>query len=279
VPNRKEPFSRQIASSGIAMSTRQALGTLLSITGTLIVTRIVGPETYGLFASATAIQSYVGSLANSGVEVSLLRTHSEAADRRDAQGLLLVLGLSVTGALICLALLPWLSAWINAPRITGPAVLVFSALPLTVAWIVPRARLSRDMSFSRIAIIELVAQAGGVLLALTLAVLGAGLWAPTLGWFAQHLLLTALFFAAARPRLPIARDSVALRGLLRDSWSFAASSWIWQSKSLINPHRWAFPRCRKRRIRRALRAHHRGLEFRAERDVAHADHQLCETTR
>jgi len=228
-------FASQITSSGMAMSARQAVGALLSIGGTLIVTRIIGPGTYGMFASALAIQSYVGSLANSGLEVSLLRSSSSDHEGQDRQGLSLVLVMSVIGAALCLGGLPLLSKWIDAPGIRGAGMLIFSSLPLTVIWIVPRARLSRRMAFGRIAVVELLSQAVGVGVALSLAWSGAGIWAPTLGWFCQSLLLTVCFFYSAGPRPSSTWDAFVARDLLRNAWSFSASSLIWQSKSLINP--------------------------------------------
>lgn len=58
---------------GLLFSIREAVGIALSIIGLLVVTRLLGPASYGSYATAFGIHQFVLSLGQVGIEVYLIR--------------------------------------------------------------------------------------------------------------------------------------------------------------------------------------------------------------
>jgi len=64
-------------SGGAILVLRQAIGTLLGLAGVLLVTRVIGPAKYGVYAAAIGIVMFLGAMATWGIDVFLLRKPSE----------------------------------------------------------------------------------------------------------------------------------------------------------------------------------------------------------
>src|SRR5437763_1255868 len=86
---------------GALMVLRQGFGMLLSLASVLVVTRIIGPRQYGLFAASVAIVIFLDNLGAWGLDVYLLRKQTEPEKEEYAQTLtiLLLVGAAFSGVL------------------------------------------------------------------------------------------------------------------------------------------------------------------------------------
>jgi Membrane protein involved in the export of O-antigen and teichoic acid len=74
----KQPSLRTQAVRGsIYLTLRQGTSVLLGVVGLLFMTRIVGPEGYGIYVAAFGIFQYLTLLAEGGVKMYLLRTKTD----------------------------------------------------------------------------------------------------------------------------------------------------------------------------------------------------------
>jgi PST family polysaccharide transporter len=63
----------QIMRGGAFLAVRQLLGMVISLVGMLLLTRLIGPEKYGLYTAAFGMAWYLQIVSQLGVEVYLVR--------------------------------------------------------------------------------------------------------------------------------------------------------------------------------------------------------------
>jgi O-antigen/teichoic acid export membrane protein len=225
---------RAVYRGGGHLAMRQVAGMVMGAGGILLLTRLMGPAQYGLYAAALALQTLAAILACWGVGTWLVRQPGEerAQDRHRAFSFLAVAGLIALA--LCVAALPLVERF-SRLGLGLPALVLFLATPLQVITTVPMAQLERALDFRSVARIELASQFAFFLTAVLFAAAGFGVWAPVLGFWAQHLLQAAGYFAAARYRPRWAWDPATNRAMLRFGAGYSTSIWIWQARRLVNP--------------------------------------------
>ena len=220
---------------GAFLALRQGVGVVIGVVGVLLLTRRIGPASYGLYAAAFGVFAYLQNLTLCGINVYLVRR--EGDDQREVwdQASTLLLVLSVAGAAVAVAASPLLERLVRLDGFMPVARSMFLLLPVVLLGQVALARLERALDFRRVALIELGGQLLFFALALPLAFRGFGVWAPTLGWLAQQLFLTGALLAGARywPRLQW--NGARLREMIAYGVSFSSSSWAWHLRTLVNP--------------------------------------------
>jgi O-antigen/teichoic acid export membrane protein len=213
---------------------RQLGGLLLSAAGVVLLTRLLGPAAYGLYAAALSLQLFVHVIAGWGVGTFLVRHTGDDSDERyhHALSLLLVAG---TGAVALAVLaLPLLERF-SRLDLGLPALVLFLALPVQLAAGVPMAKIERALDFRAVARTELGGQAAFVSVGVGLAAAGFGVWAPVLGFWAQQLVQTAGYFGCADYRPRLRWSSAANAAMLRFGYGYSASLCLWQARRLVNP--------------------------------------------
>jgi O-antigen/teichoic acid export membrane protein len=226
---------RQVMRGGAFLVLRQGAGVGIGVAGVLLLTRAIGPKNYGLYAAAFGLFAYLQNLTLCGINVYLVRR--EGGEEREvwdqASTLLLLLG--IVGATVAISVTPALERWVRLPGLGPVARIMFVLLPVVLAGQVALARLERRLDFVRIAMLELVGQLVYFVVALPLAFRGFGVWAPTLGWVTQQVLLTLALLGGAR-YLPRPRwDSTRMREMIAYGMSFSSSAWAWHLRMLVNP--------------------------------------------
>jgi PST family polysaccharide transporter len=217
------------------LAVRHGVGLVLSAGGVILLTRLLGPAEYGLYAAAASLFAVVGVLSQWGVGTYLVR-HEGADDplryHHATAFLLAAGGLTVLAAA---ALLPWVEAWTRLDRLALPALALFAAVPVQLVAAVPMARLERALDFRAVAGLELVGQAGFFLTAVPLAAAGGGVWAPVAGvWLQQSVQAAAACRLAGYAPRPV-WSGEASRAMARFGFSYSVSIWLWQARRLANP--------------------------------------------
>ena len=227
-----DSLRRQVYRSGRFLVARQLVGMAVKLGGILVVTRLIGPDAYGIFAAIAATAAVMSTVAVFGIDVQLVRAPSAEAERTATTILLLS---SLALAAVGLVAAPLLGAWLRTDDAIAPMRLVAALLPLMVLAVPARARLERELRFGPLAGVDLAADLAVYVVSVPLAVAGVGVWAPIGGLAARHLVLTAATGALARYRPRPGLDRDELSELVRFGSGYSAGKWLSLVGQLVNP--------------------------------------------
>jgi PST family polysaccharide transporter len=179
-PDRRAEGSLTGSGAGY-LAARYGLGVLVSLGNMLALTWWIGPHAYGLFVTAIGLVAFLSSLARAGVDTYLVRRES-TPDRRlyDVAGTL-VLAISIALALLGAALVPPLVHWLGSRDFVAPYLALLLSVPVIGLTGIATAKLERELSFRRLAEIEVAGQFLGLVVATLFAWLGFGVWAAVAG--------------------------------------------------------------------------------------------------
>jgi len=229
------PLRGRAMQSGVVLSVRNGVGMVLSLAGMLFLTRRIGPGAFGVYASGLGILVFLQGFAQWGLNTYLLRVDERDLGKSTAVALSVTMVAAGSGVLAGLAALPALAAWIRAPGFPRVAAVLFLSLPLVALAQVPLTLLERRLAYRAVAAIELGGQVGYYAVAIVLAQLGFGAWAPVAGWWVQCSLLAALLYRASGIRPRLAWDGAIGRAMIRNGLSYSAAIWVWSGRVLVNP--------------------------------------------
>lgn len=220
---------------GVYLVARQVASLVIHLTGVLLLTRMIGPKSYGIYASALGIHTYLYIASQSGVNVYLIRREGELTREEHQQVFTLLLLIGVVGATLALMSVPLIQRWIRIENFAPVACTLFSVLPFQLLSLVPSALLERALDYRRVARSELVGQALFYIVALPLAFRGFDEWAPVAGYWTQQLTQLVLLIRAAHYRPRLHWDWRLARRILAYGWAFSSIIWLWQLRELANP--------------------------------------------
>lgn len=213
---------------------RQLSGMVIRVVGILVITRIIGPTEYGLFAGASIIAAVLSTVAIFGLDVHLVRSAPSGRLAEDS-AFTLLLAFSVVVGAAGIAAAPLFGSWLDNDGAVGPMRVLSAIVPLMVLWVPARARLERDLEFGRLAAIELSADLIVYIVAVPLAVAGALVWAPVAGFVARHLVLLTATHVVARYRPRLGWDRHEVRQALGFGAGYSAGKWVSIAGQLVNP--------------------------------------------
>lgn len=220
---------------GAILAFRQGVGMVLSVLGVLLITRIIGPSQYGLFAAGVGIVLFLGKLGSWGLDVYLVRKNENPTTLEFDQAftLLLSAGLLFGGALITLR--GEIAALMRMPEAAPVLAILAMGIPFNLLSLPAAAKLDRDLNFKRVSFNELLSQTSNYALAIPLALKGAGAWAPALGYLLQQVTLFVLSHWSTGLKPGLHWDRKLIRQMLAYGLSYSSSIWVWQLRTLVNP--------------------------------------------
>jgi O-antigen/teichoic acid export membrane protein len=226
---------QRILRGGAYLAGREVAGMVIRLGGVLALTRLLGPEEFGLYAGPAALATFLGLVAQWGTEVFLIRREDEPSLRLYDEVFTFLLCTTAAVTLGAFAV-SWLVEWIAGPNpFLDPFRVLLLAVPLNALWAPAQARIERAFRFRAMAVLELGGDAVlyGVSVGLVLA--GAGLWGPVTGYVAWQLfLLVASYgYAGLAPRVHLSGEH--LRDLLRFGASYSIADWLYRGKEVVNP--------------------------------------------
>lgn len=200
-----------------ALSGQLAQG-LLALASVAVIARLLGPETYGLFALTMLIAGLAEILVGGHVTDFLVQKPAVAAGDRNAAFVLTVLfAVVIATALIFGASL--VGTFLDHPEVAALVPAVAVLIVLTAAANVPTNLLVRAMSFNILARIDTLTALVAFVMGTALAYAGAGVWSLLVMEIARRGLRLVLVAVAARwvPGL-----SFRWRNIV-ELWTFARS--------------------------------------------------------
>jgi O-antigen/teichoic acid export membrane protein len=225
----------RVLRGGAYLAGRELAGMVVRLGGVLALTRLLGPEEFGLYAGPAALATFLGLVAQWGTEVFLIRREHEPSTRLYDEVFTFLLATTAAVTLGALAI-TWLVEWTAGPNpFLDPFRVLLLAVPLNALWAPAQARIERAFRFRAMAALEL---GGDVLLygvSVALVLSGAGLWGPVAGYLAWQLFLLAGSYRFARfvPRPHV--SGPRMRELFGFGLSYSAADWLQRGKEVVNP--------------------------------------------
>jgi len=214
---------------------RQVLSVCLKLIGVLLITRALGPSSYGAYVSAYNLYQYAIALGSAGIGVYLLRMQGEVSEAAYGTMYVLLAGLSVVLFAAMELGRGALGPWMGVDGFESVAAVIAYALPLQLLTIPANIRLERALNYKQIAFIEVAGQVAYYALAVLLVWFGAGPEALALALILQNGIGFVLGHAAAKAWPRPAFERTIAKDMVRYAVSFSAANWIWQLRMLLNP--------------------------------------------
>ena len=199
----KTDLKQRSVRGGIVTIAAQASKFVLKFGSTIVLARLLSPEDYGLIGMAAVVTGFVEYFKDLGLSTATIQ-RQEINHRQIGTLFWINLGVGCLVALIIAGLAPAIAAFYNEPRLEG----ITQALAINFVFggltVQHQALLRRQMQFTSLAKIEVVAMAMGVAAAVIGGYYGLSYWALVL-----MLMITALTNAVGvwiacrwRPGLP-----------------------------------------------------------------------------
>jgi PST family polysaccharide transporter len=225
----------KILRGGAFLAFRQALGAVLSLAGVLLVTRVIGPRQYGIYAMAVGIVSFLSLLGTWGVDIYLLRKTDKPSEQEFNQAFTILLIISMMFLLGLAAMSHLIATFMKNPAVGILIVFLAVSIPFNLLALPAIVKLDRDLNFKQVAINELIGQASMYVVAIPLAFSGGGAWAPASGFIVQQFVLMALSFRSASYRPSLHWENSLAVKMLKYGLAYSSSTWVWQLRGLVNP--------------------------------------------
>ena len=182
-----------------------AMGTVfmfgLQLVTQVVLARILGPENYGLFAMGLLVMTFSNFLADFGFSWGLVQNQTlSEEDVRFTVTWQALTGLAAMLLVFCMA--PWIAVYFKEPRI-GPVIAWMSiTCVLNALTAAGSGLLRRQLDFRWLNIIQVISYIIGYLvIGLSMAYAGAGVWTLVCAWLGQAV--TALVLTYARTRFSL----------------------------------------------------------------------------
>jgi PST family polysaccharide transporter len=191
------------ASSAFVTILSQALRFLISVTGTVVLARLLSPEDYGLIGMVITVTGFIALFKDLGLDAATIqRPHISSSQLNTLFWINVSLGALV--ALLTAAIAPAVAWFYGEPRLN--LITIVSAIGFFLNGIVVQheALLRRRMRFTTLGTIELVSLIVGYAVAISLALHHAGYWALVFSQLAQASTRSLAFWLVTdwRPGLP-----------------------------------------------------------------------------
>jgi O-antigen/teichoic acid export membrane protein len=226
---------QNVIQGGALLVGRQAAGIVLSLVGVLLVTRIIGPYQYGIFATAVGVVMFLSNLGTWGLDVYLLRKTEEPTTEEFNQvfALLVLIAVLFTGGIVVFR--GDIARLVRTPAV-GPVIAVLAlGIPFDQLATPAIIKLDRALNFRRVAWMELVSQSAFYVIAVPLALRRAGAWAPVAGYLTQQASLLVLSYWGTGFRPGWHWEMALIRRMMSYGTSYSSSIWVWQLRDLVNP--------------------------------------------
>lgn len=194
-------LSWKIASQGVMQGSRMLVA--------LILARLLDPSAYGVVAMALVVTSFFNVFGDLGLGAALIQRPSLTEEQRSS-AFWVTVAASVVLLLAGILLARPMAAFYRTPQVAPVIVALSFTAVLTALSAVQKALLTREMDFRSLEVRQMVATGIAAVVAIGLALSGAGVWAIVAQSVVFALVGTLLLWRAAtwRPRLLVSRAAI-----------------------------------------------------------------------
>jgi len=214
----QDQVRKRAARGTMSVFTRHALVRLMAFAGTLVLARMLDPHTFGVFALAQFVLLLANAVAVGGVTAALTRRSETVTplEYRTAHAIQLLLAVVIFAAVV--AATPVLGV---AYELTQSEALAFPAMGAAVFLLasrsIPTAALQRGLRHDLVAVAEVAEYVTYIVVSISLALAGWGLWALVTATLARYVVATLLVYRAVRALPAVALDRSVAGRILRET--------------------------------------------------------------
>ncbi|MBT9317203.1 oligosaccharide flippase family protein [Leptothoe spongobia] len=216
------------------LTLRQLLASGFSLVSTLVIARMLGPESYGIVSAALGIFYFLRWTSRFGLGAYLVRKPDFTP--KDAEQILAFY--NTCGVLLCLGIAlaaPLFGWWVGRHEITKILWVLTPAIWLDMVSIVSSSLLNRALRFDQISLVEAIAQTANYILSVILVLSYHSYWGPICGTLLQFLIAAIL----ARRFYPVHWTFRWQRHYMKPAiaygFSYNCSNWLFNLRSLTVP--------------------------------------------
>ncbi len=225
-PDKYREINRKAKRGIKTMMGRQVILQGLTFGGGIVLARILDPATFGFYTIITFLVTVFGMLGNFGLAPSLVQRRGEIEERDLRIAFTMQQGLITLVVIALMISAPFLVS--IYPAAPDSAALMLRAMAFTLyltSWrTMSKLQLERNMSFDKIARVEIVETLIYQALAVVLALLGWGIWSFIVAALVRGAVGTLLSFLYAPWQVRFAYDHQIAMGLLRFGLPFQAEA-------------------------------------------------------
>ena len=214
---------------------RQLLSIGIGVVGLIALTRLIGLVDYGYYAGFLAVVTVLAEVAALGVRVYLIRLPPDIGldPFRQSFAFLLVSGTLIV--CISAAVVGLLGDQLVPPEQRPALLAMLPAIIFTLLGVPSFGMLERDLNYRAVAIVEFVNDVFFYVVALPLAFLGFGLWAPVIGYVVAQASFFARATLASGLRPSFVWSSALARDMLRFGIPYSGAQFALYGSRLVNP--------------------------------------------
>lgn len=203
----------------------QAVKISLQLISLTVLTRLLSRDEYGLMAMAAVITNFSMIIRDLGTAAAIIQRKTLTQATISA-----VFWLNMAmGTVLCIAIMlasHLVSAFFNEPRLTAVLLLLAFSFPIASSAATHQALLERDSHFKKIAGLEICSAAVGLMVAITMAYGGYGVYSLVGQTLVSCSLSTVLLWRASSWRPTVTFSSKELRQLFTFSGNLTAFNLI-----------------------------------------------------
>lgn len=233
--SKEQPLRQAALKGGAYLAGRQVVSIALKFIGVMLITRALGPASYGAYVSAFNVYQYLLLLGQAGVGVYLLRYQGTVPDQAytTAYSLLGVMSLVILGAAELGR--DGLGALIGVEGFEQVATIMVLALPFQLLSVPATIKLERALNYQAVATLEIAGQLCFYALAVPLVLMGHGPVSLAFAWLLQQIISFGIAHAYIRALPRFSFHPETAKQTLRYAATFSFANWIWQLRMLVNP--------------------------------------------
>ncbi len=209
-----EDLKEKTIRGGLARICAQGANFTLRVGSLMVLARLLGPKEFGLVGMVTAFTGVLDLFRDFGLSTASVQRATVTEEQASTLFWINILVGAILGVGV-LALAPAIVRFYHEPRLFGIASVLAMGFLFNAAGVQHSARLQRQMRFTALAVINVVALVVSTAVAITMAEVGYGYWSLVAMTVTLPLGTTiGLWFAAAWvPGLP--RRQVGIRSMMR----------------------------------------------------------------
>jgi O-antigen/teichoic acid export membrane protein len=168
-------LKQRTISSGAVTISAQAGKFFLNLVSTMVLARLLTPQDFGLVAMVTTVTGFLRVFKDAGLSIATVQrekiTHAQVSNL-----FWINVAVSALCTLILAASAPVVGRFYHNSRVVNITLLLSITFLISGLTVQHQALLKRQMRFKALALIEVGSMAAGVLVAITMALLGYGYW-------------------------------------------------------------------------------------------------------
>jgi len=147
----------------------------LQMGSTMVLARLLSPSDFGLIAMVTAVTGFVAMFKDAGLSMATVQRKEITHDQVSTL-FWLNLALSAAVMLVVAAMAPLIAAFYSEPRLVWVTIALAGTMLFGGLTVQHQALLRRQMRFKSLAVVEIASMAGGIAVAITMALMDFGYW-------------------------------------------------------------------------------------------------------